>query len=77
MCNISGGEPVALADFITAIEKAIGKQALIINLPMQPGDVNSTFADCSALEAVTAYLPQVHIEEGMKVFVKWYMNYFK
>ncbi len=75
--NIGNNEPVKLADFIAAIEKAAGKTAEKIMLPMQAGDVPRTYADIDRLTALTGFKPQMDIETGMQQFVDWYMNYYK
>lgn len=70
--NIAGGQPVALLDFIAAIERALGRPAKRRLLPMQPGDVPETWADAGLLEALTGYRPQTGIETGIGAFVAWY-----
>ena len=45
-------------------------------LPMQDGDVSTTWADVSELRAVTGYSPQVGIEEGVRTFAHWYKKYY-
>jgi UDP-glucuronate 4-epimerase len=45
-------------------------------LPMQPGDVERTFADVSALVKDTGYSPTVDVEEGVGLFVDWYKQYY-
>ncbi len=72
--NIGRGEPIPLNSFITAIEQATGKQAIRNNLPMQPGDVERTFADVSALAQLTDYQPGMQLEEGVRRFVEWYVD---
>lgn len=73
--NIAGGRQVALTDFIAAIEKALGKTADKIMLPMQQGDVVSTFADPGLLKALTGFVPQKGIEQTVAEFVSWYREY--
>jgi UDP-glucuronate 4-epimerase len=73
--NIGNNQPVELADFISAIEKACGQKAEKINLPMQPGDVKRTFADIDQLVSLTGVSPNTSIEEGMKKFVDWFNEY--
>jgi UDP-glucuronate 4-epimerase len=75
--NIGNNAPVRLADYIAAIEEALGMTAIRELLPMQPGDVPSTFADVSALEADTGYRPTTTVREGVKAFVAWYRDYFE
>lgn len=73
--NIGNNEPIELARFIQAIETACGKSAEKIMLPMQPGDVERTYADTSQLEAAVGYKPQTQIEYGIQQFVDWYKEY--
>ena len=75
--NIGRGEPVALDDFIKAIEKATGKMAKRNNLPMQPGDVLRTSADITELGSYVGYSPETSIQEGVENFVSWYKKYYK
>ena len=74
--NIGNNEPLPLADFIKAIEQAVGKQAEKIMLPMQPGDVPRTFADIDKLTALTGFKPSTDINSGMQRFVDWYREYY-
>ncbi|MDC7221294.1 MAG: NAD-dependent epimerase [Spirochaetales bacterium] len=75
--NIGNGAPVRLMDFIGTIEKAMGKEAKKEFRPMQPGDVQTTWADTTLLERDYGYKPQVSIEEGIGKFVDWYKSYIK
>ncbi|EWH01139.1 NAD-dependent epimerase [Halomonas sp. BC04] len=74
--NIGHGSPVALMDFIHAIEGATGREAICDYQPMQPGDVPRTWADTEALFAVTGYRPQIKVEEGVANFVRWYREFY-
>jgi len=74
--NIGNGSPVALMDFIGAIESATGCEAKCDFQPMQPGDVPRTWADTEALFQATGYRPKVGIEEGVKRFVDWYRGFY-
>ncbi|MES2089077.1 MAG: NAD-dependent epimerase [Pseudomonadota bacterium] len=74
--NIGNNEPVALMDFISTMEQALGKTAEKDFQPMQPGDVVATYADTSSLQAWTGQQPTVSIEQGVTEFVKWYRNYY-
>lgn len=73
--NIGNNEPIELSRFIKAVETAAGKEAEQILLPMQPGDVERTYADTIRLEATVGYKPQTEIEEGIVKFVSWFKNY--
>ena len=73
--NIGGSRPVGLMDMIEVLEGALGRTAEKRMLPMQPGDVTSTFADVSRLAALTGYAPKVTIEEGLPRFVAWWRQW--
>ena len=75
--NIGNGCPVKLLDFISAIEKAVGKKAVINSMPMQPGDVYKTWADTAALQRDYHFHPQTPLEEGVRRFVEWYLDYYR
>lgn len=73
--NIGRGQPVALLRFIEILESALGQKAIQEFKPMQPGDVESTWADTSALETTVGYKPCVSLEEGVHNFAKWFLEY--
>jgi UDP-glucuronate 4-epimerase len=73
--NIGNGTPVALTDFITAIEEALGRKATRNLLPMQPGDVPATWADASLVTALVGALPKTDIKDGVARFVDWYRGW--
>lgn len=73
--NIGNNKPVALMDFIATIEAACGKQAICDFQPMQPGDVEETFADIAPISADLGYSPTTGIETGIPAFVNWYRTY--
>jgi UDP-glucuronate 4-epimerase len=75
--NIGNNAPVKLMDFIEAIEKKLGKTIKKNFLPMQPGDVASTYADVSDLINDLGYKPDMPIEKGIDKFVDWYRDFFK
>ena len=70
--NIAGGQPTELMDFIRAIERAVGREAELNMLPMQPGDVVATEADTQLLQALIGQLPETPVEAGVAEFVNWY-----
>ena len=74
--NIGNNEPVKLLDFIKEIEKCSGKEAEKEFLPMQPGDVEKTWADITELKEDFGYNPKTKIPEGIKRFVNWYKDYY-
>lgn len=75
--NIGNSQPVKLMDFISAIEKAIGREAEKVFLPMQPGDVYQTNADTSALQQDLGFKPTKSIEKGVAETVIWYKEFYK
>jgi UDP-glucuronate 4-epimerase len=75
--NIGNNQPVALMDFIKAIETALGKKAVIEYLPLQPGDVPATYADVADLMADTGFKPATPVPDGIQKFVDWYREYYK
>ncbi|GAB1268251.1 NAD-dependent epimerase [Aurantivibrio infirmus] len=75
--NIGNSSPVKLMDFIEAIEKTVGKEAIKNFMPMQDGDVPSTCADVSALQNDVGFKPNTSVEFGINKFVNWYRDYFK
>ncbi|MCG2419781.1 NAD-dependent epimerase [Aequorivita sp. F47161] len=74
--NIGNGSPLELLDFIEAIEIETGKKAQKNMLPMQPGDVETTWADTAALENDFNYKPNTPIQLGIRSFVGWYKEYY-
>lgn len=74
--NIGNNNPVALMDYVRAIEKSTGKTAKINYMPMQEGDVPSSHADVSKLERDFNYSPNTSIENGVEKFVQWYREYY-
>ena len=75
--NIGNNTPVELSYFIETLEHLLGKKAIQKMVPMQPGDVLSTYADISALQKATGYNPHTAIESGLKAFVEWYISYIQ
>ena len=75
--NIGSNRPVELLDYIAALEQALGKSAVKVLLPLQPGDVPDTYADVDDLVAQFHYQPATPVEEGIRRFVAWYRDYFK
>jgi UDP-glucuronate 4-epimerase len=72
--NIGGSDPISLLDLIQVIEQAVGETAVINRLPMQPGDVQQTYASIHKAEQLIGYQPSVRIEEGIRRFVEWYRS---
>lgn len=74
--NIGNGMPVALMDFIAAIEQACGVEAIKTYHGMQPGDVPATWADTTLLQTLTGQRPMTPIITGIAAFVGWYRDYY-
>ena len=74
--NIGNNSPVALLDFIRAIEKATGKEAIMKMEDIQPGDVVKTWADVQGLIDHYGYQPSTKVEDGIQKFVEWYREYY-
>lgn len=74
--NIGNHNPIKLKDFINILETLIGKKAIIEYLPMQPGDVQRTFADISDLQIDIGFSPSTQLEEGLGLFVEWYKRFY-
>lgn len=73
--NIGCGHPMQLMDFIRTLEEALGRKAVMEMLPMQPGDVYTTYADTRKLEEQMGYRAKVELPEGVDRFAKWYLEY--
>ena len=73
--NIGNNSPVTLKHFIEVIEKSVGKSAIKNYLPMQKGDVPTTFADIDEFVSNCNFTPSTSIEEGIKRFVNWYKSF--
>ncbi|BBO81355.1 NAD-dependent epimerase [Desulfosarcina ovata subsp. sediminis] len=74
--NIGNNQPVELLDFIQAIEKAIGKEAVKNFMDIQPGDVPATYADVDDLIQDVGFKPSTPIDVGIGKFVEWYKDYY-
>jgi len=72
--NIGNNSPVALMDFVKAVEKALDKKGKIIFKPMQPGDVQSTYANVESLFDYINFKPETKLEDGVKAFVAKYLE---
>ena len=70
--NLGNNKPVKLTDMISSIEKAAEVKAKIKQLPMQPGDVDITFANISKAKSLFGYDPKYSFEDGVKNFVDWF-----
>ena len=75
--NIGNNNTVELMDFITCIEKKLGKTAKKNMLPIQPGDVSKTWANVDKLVNDYNYKPSTKIKDGIDRFIDWYLEYYK
>lgn len=74
--NIGNSRPVKLLDFIEILEDKLERRAEKIMMPMQPGDVHSTYADVSSLADWTGYSPSTDLRDGISEFVDWYRSFY-
>lgn len=74
--NIGNSKPVNVLDFIREIEKNVGKQAHMIMMPMQPGDVTTTWANIDDFSTDYDYHPKWTINKGIAHFVDWYKSFY-
>jgi UDP-glucuronate 4-epimerase len=70
--NLGNSNPISLSGLITAIERALGKTAIVERLPTQPGDVDRTFADIARARADLGFSPSTSLEDGLRAFVMWW-----
>ena len=75
--NIGNQRPVMLLRLIEVLEQCLGRKAVKNMLPMQPGDVPETSADVGALARDMGYRPSTELEQGVKRFVEWYLDYYR
>ncbi|WP_109829623.1 NAD-dependent epimerase [Reichenbachiella versicolor] len=74
--NIGNSKPVQLMDFIETLGNELGMEVKKNFMPMQDGDVVSTYADTSELSREIGYQPKVTIQEGVKEFVTWFKEIY-
>src|SRR5690606_34783410 len=75
--NIGNNQPVELLRMIEIIEEALGRKAVKNLLPLQPGDVPSTYADVSNLIDDLGFRPDTPLEVGVARFIDWYREYYE
>jgi len=73
--NIGNHQPVELLDFIGALERALGREAVKNFKPMQPGDVKATYADTEALHRDVGFEPRTPLAEGLARWAGWYRGH--
>ena len=70
--NLGESQPVALGDLISMLEEALGEKAVIDRQPLQPGDVDQTYADVTRAGDELGYQPTTHMRDGLAKFVEWF-----
>ena len=75
--NIGNSAPVELMELIGCLERALGRTAEKIMLPLQPGDVPATYADVDELTRDVGFTPSTPLAEGVRRFVEWYTAYYR
>ena len=85
--NIGGGQPENLLDFVTILQEELVRAGVLPQdfdfeahkqlVPMQPGDVPTTYADATALERDYGFTPKITLREGLRHFAEWYKEYYK
>ena len=74
--NIGNTKKVFLMDFIDTLEKQLKTKAIRNYMPMQKGDVTMTLSDTTLLKKITGYNPRTNYKDGIKKFLKWYLEYY-
>lgn len=72
--NLGNSNPISLKEMITTIGQVLNIEPTIKQLPMQPGDVDRTYADITKARKLLGYEPQTSFEEGIRRFIEWYRN---
>ena len=85
--NIGGGQPENLLDFVTILQEELVRAGVLPQdfdfeahkqlVPMQPGDVPTTYADATALERDYGFTPKITLREGLRHFAEWYAQFYK
>jgi UDP-glucuronate 4-epimerase len=73
--NVGNARPVELLEFVSTLERVVGRRARRVLRPMQPGDVVATWADVSSLERDFGALPGTPLEVGLRATWEWYRAY--
>ena len=84
--NIGGGQPESLLDFVQILQEELVRAGVLPEdfdfeahkqlVPMQPGDVPTTYADASALERDFGFTPKITLREGLRHFAEWYRSFY-
>ena len=74
LMNIGNNHPVTVNELVSELEQTLGRKAVIEYLPMQPGDVNATFAEINLISRFCGFRPQTNLGTGLKKFFEWYLD---
>ena len=75
LMNIGNNNPVTVNDLISELEQVLGRKAVIEFLPMQPGDVEKTYADITIINQFCSFQPKTSLLTGLHSFCKWYRSH--
>ncbi len=75
--NIGNNAAVTLDAFIETLSRVLGREAIRHDLPMQPGDMQATYASIDRLRAATGFAPRTPLADGLARFVAWYRGYYR
>lgn len=85
--NIGGGQPESLLDFVNILQEELVRAGVLPSdfdfeahkklVPMQPGDVPTTYADATALERDFGFTPKITLREGLRKFAEWYASFYR
>jgi nucleoside-diphosphate-sugar epimerase len=85
--NIGGGQPENLLEFVNILQEELVRAGVLPEdydfeahkqlVPMQPGDVTTTYADASALERDFGFKPSISLRDGLRAFAEWYAKFYK
>ena len=74
--NIGNSRAVPLTEFIDTLSRVLGRKAIVRKLPMQPGDMRTTYASIDSLRALTGFTPRTPLAEGLARFAAWYRGHY-
>jgi UDP-glucuronate 4-epimerase len=74
--NIGNSEAVPLTEFIATLSRILGREPIVRNVPMQPGDMRATYASIERLHALTGFAPRTPLADGLARFAAWYRGYY-
>ena len=74
--NIGNGNSIKLINFIELLESELGIKAIRNFAPLQPGDVIETFSSTESLKRMDWFRLKTSLKEGIKIFAKWYKDYY-